>query len=180
MKALVHSKALEIWSEEWNKNKYTKNKHRQTKNWREKPDGKAARELVQNNSRVTFSQKVGIITGHANFGYHENIISKGEESAICNQCEGNYTQDSEHIMRFCTKYWAEREIIFGNELPDLRQITDKQLTRYIQETDFPWFPPKEGEDGDNNQIQPSIQPNIDIIVEEPTVPDHNLDSNSIT
>ena len=88
MKALMHSKALEIWSEEWNKNKYTKNNHRQTKNWREKPDGKAARELVQNNSRVTFSQKVGVMTGHANFGYHENIISKGEESAICNQCEG--------------------------------------------------------------------------------------------
>ena len=46
-------------------------------------------------------------------------------------------------MRFCTKYWAEREIIFGNELPDLRLITDNQLSRYIQETDFPWFPPKE-------------------------------------
>ena len=41
-------------------------------------------------------------------------------------------------------------------------------------------PPKEGEDVDNKQIQPSAQSNIDIIVEEPAAPDHNSDSNSIT
>ena len=56
MKALMHSKALEVWTKEWNENLYTKYNHRQTKNFREKPDGKAARELVQNNSRITFSQ----------------------------------------------------------------------------------------------------------------------------
>ena len=180
MKALIHSKALDVWSDEWNNNLMTKYNHRQTKNWREKPDGKAARELVQNNSRVTFSQKVGIITGHANFGYHESIISKGEESAICNQCEGDYTQDSEHIMRFCTKYWAEREIIFGNELPDLRQISDSQLTRYIQETDFPWFPPKEGENVEEEEVQQTVPANIMANNREPAPQeqDSEIESNS--
>ena len=54
------------------------------------------------------------MTGHANFKYHEHTISKVEESKICDQCEGDHTQDSEH-MRYCTKYWSQREIIFGNE-----------------------------------------------------------------
>ena len=156
MKALMHSKALEVWGDEWNENKYTKHKHRQTKNWREKPDGKAARELVQNNSRVTFSQKVGIYTGHANFKYHEHNISKGEESKICDLCEEDQVQDSEHIMRYCTKYWAQREIIFGNERPDLRLVTDKQVSAYIKETDFPWFPPTEGEDVGNDPDMQSV------------------------
>ena len=58
-------------------------------------------------------------------------------------------------MRYCTKYWAEREIIFGNELPDLRLISDKQVSAYIKETDFPWFPPTE-DPGDSEPDNQSI------------------------
>ena len=127
---------------------YTKYNHQQTKNWREKPDGKAARELVQNNSRITFSQKVGIMTGHSNFAYHENLVSKGEESDKCWLCDEGKVQDAEHIFRECPKFWSQREIIFGNERPDLRLITDKQLSTFIKETeeDFPWFPSTKGDE----------------------------------
>merc|ERR1712115_451703 len=159
MKALIHSKALEVWSKEWNENLMTKYNHRQTKNWREKPDGKAARELVQNNSRVTFSQKVGIMTGHSNFAYHENLVSKGEESDKCWLCDEDCVQDAEHILRECPKFWSQREIIFGNERPDLRLITDKQLSTFIKvtEEDFPWFPPTNtNEDIENDPDQESV------------------------
>ena len=71
-------------------------------------------------------------------------ISKVEESKICDQCEGDHTQDSEH-MRYCTKYWSQREIIFGNERPDLRLITD-----------FPWFPPTEGDIDEEYPDQQSV------------------------
>ena len=54
MKALIHKKALGVWAREWTENRYTKHKHRQTKNWKPEPDGSAARILVQNNDRLSF------------------------------------------------------------------------------------------------------------------------------
>ena len=69
MKSLMHKKALEIWETEWKENKHTKHKHRQTKLWRETPNGKAARDLVLKNSGISFSRKVGTITGHGSYKY---------------------------------------------------------------------------------------------------------------
>ena len=63
------------------------------------------------------------------------------------------------IFRECPKFWSQREIIFGNERPDLRLITDKQLSTFIKETeeDFPWFPPTNtNEDIENDPDQESI------------------------
>ena len=51
MKSLIHKAAQKVWSEEWTENLYTKHRHRQTKNWLPKPNGSAARQLVQNNDR---------------------------------------------------------------------------------------------------------------------------------
>ena len=74
------------------------------------------------------------MTGHSNFAYHENIVSKGEESDKCWLCDGDYVQDAEHIFRECPKFWTQREIIFENERPDLRLITDKQLLSSVSES----------------------------------------------
>ena len=81
------------------------------------------------------------MTGHGPFNYHEYIISKGRESKICEYCDGEYTQDAEHIFRECEKFLIPRQIIFGNDRPDLRLITDSQLSTFISETDYKWFPP---------------------------------------
>ena len=141
----MHKKALGIWETEWKENKHTKHKHRQTKLWRETPNGKAAKDLVLKNSRISFSRKVGTVTGHGNYKYHDYIVSKGTVSKICDLCDGGYTQDAEHIFRVCEKFYIQRQIIFGNDRPDLRLITDAQLSTFMAETDFPWFPAEEEE-----------------------------------
>ena len=88
-----------------------------------------------------FSRKVSAMTGHGPFNYHEYIISKKQTSKICEYCDGEYTQDAEHIFRECEKFFIPRQIIFGNDKPDLRLITDNQLSTFISETDYKWFPP---------------------------------------
>ena len=158
MKALIHKKAIGIWAREWTENRYTKHKHRQTKNWKPQPDGSAARILVQNNDRLSFSTKVGILTGHGNFNYHEHKINN-EIDPTCDLCDGNYIQDAEHIFRECEKIFVERQIIFGNDRPDLRLITDKQLTTFINETDYPWFPPGDEDEDELEQALSEISAN---------------------
>ena len=107
MKALIHKKATGVWAREWTENKHTKHKHKQTKNWLPQPNGSAARILVQNNDRLSFSTKVGILTGHGNFNYHEYKINN-EIDKTCDLCDGDYIQDAEHIFRECEKFFVER------------------------------------------------------------------------
>jgi len=125
---------------------------------------------VQKNSRVSFSRKVSSITGHGSFKYHDYIVSKGTVSKICDLCDGGYTQDAEHIFRECEKFFIPRQIIFGNDKPDLRLITDAQLSTFIEETDFPWFPVEEGNDivdvGERESVASEITNNSSIIINQ--------------
>ena len=68
-----------------------------------------------------------------------SIYRKGEVSKYCDQCniEGKI-QDSV-VFTECEKFAIERQIIFGYHIPSfvsLDQVTDKQLSTFINETDY--------------------------------------------
>ena len=159
MKSSLHRKALEIWNDEWVNNKYTKHRHRQSKNWWPGPDGSKAKKLVQSSSRIAFSRKISIYTGFGPFNYHEHVITQGEVSKYCTSCKiENKVEDAEHILIECEKFGPTRQAIFGDPPPAMNLLTDKQLSDFINETynqGFPWFPPNDGEpveEGDNISI----------------------------
>ena len=124
---------------------HTKWHHRQTKDWRPEPCASKAKELLNNNDRLMWSRKVALMTRHGPFNYHDRIVDpiNGPDNE-CNRCDSGETQDAKHILTRCDAFATLRREIFEDHEPeDLTQITDHQLSRFISESNYRWFPHSE-------------------------------------
>ena len=150
----IHKGTMALWKDEWQCDIHTKWHHRQTKDWRPAPDASKARALLHND-RLMWSRKVALMTGHGPFNYHDRIVDpvNGPPNA-CNRCDSGETQDAKHILTRCDAFAELRREIFEDYEPDdLSKITDSQLSRFISESNYRWFPQDE-EPEDPNAGEP--------------------------
>ena len=108
---------------------------------RPKPNAKKAKDLLSND-RLGYSRKVAAMTGHGPFYYHDYKCGLIDWSAVnCDRCDMEKPQDSKHIYTECPAFATLRREIFKDHEPeDLTQITVSQLGRFINESNFPWWP----------------------------------------
>ena len=95
------------------------------------------------------------MTEHGPFNYHDRIVDpiNGPENA-CDRCDSGETQDAKHIFTRCDAFAELRRDIFEDYEPeDLSKITDCQLSRFISESNYRWFPHNE-EPEDPNAGEP--------------------------
>ena len=84
-------------------------------------------------------RKIGTITGHGPFKYHDNK-SDPTVDTICDRCDQGVPQDAKHIITECDAFSDLRRKIFETLDPiDLTKVTDHQLGRFISESNYNWF-----------------------------------------
>jgi len=144
IKGKVNRAINKLWTDEWQQNLTSEHNHRQTKDWRPKPDARKARELLRSD-RLTYSRKVSAMTGHGPFYYHDWKCGLIDWAAVnCDRCDMEVPQDAKHIFTECPAFANLRRDIFKNYAPqDLTQISDHQLERFIAESNFQWWPQAE-------------------------------------
>ena len=71
------------------------------------------------------------------------LISTGPD-ITCDRCDSGEIQDAWHIFTRCETFAGLRMNIFEDDEPrDLERITDSQLSRFIAESNYRWFPMEE-------------------------------------
>ena len=121
----------------------TKWDHRQTKDWFPATCARFSFQLLKNSSRVMFSKKVHVITGHGFFNDHEYTVNPSDDGPgpLCDRCDADVRQTAKHIFQECDAFAHLRLLVFKDPYPrDFSEITDAQLTRFIDEINIQWFP----------------------------------------
>ena len=132
----------DIWHCRWKNNIGYKWPHLQTKDWFPKTCAKFSFQLL-NSSRIMFSKKVHIITGHGFFNGHEYKVNPSDDGPgpLCDRCDALVKHTVKHLFTECHAFAHLRLMVFGRAFPsDLMEITDAQLTRFINEINYKWFP----------------------------------------
>ena len=132
----------DIWHYRFQNNIGYKWPHLQTKDWFPKTCAKFSFQLL-NSSRIMFSKKVQIITGHGFFNGHSYKCNPDDDGPgpLCDRCDARVKQTVKHLFTECDAFAHLRLMIFGRAFPsDLLEITDAQLSRFINEINYKWFP----------------------------------------
>ena len=143
VKSELLAKVKSLWEFQWTHNVDTKWDHRQTKDWFPATCARFSFQLLKNSSRIMFSKKVHVITGHGFFNDHEYTVNPSDDGPgpLCDRCDADVRQTAKHIFQECDAFAHLRLLVFKDPYPrDFSEITDAQLTRFIDEINIQWFP----------------------------------------
>ena len=77
------------------------------------------------------------------FNDHEYTVNPSDDGPgpLCDRCDADVRQTAKHIFQECDAFAHLRLLVFKDTYPwDFSEITDAQLTRFIDEINIQWFP----------------------------------------
>ena len=107
----LRRKVDELWSRMWTQ----LNSCRQTKHFFPTINKKRSFELI-NTDRKLFGRLAQLYSGHGFLNRHEFLVygkDNEEYDPMCQYCDHNYEQTTEHIIGWCPFFLGLRQEIFG-------------------------------------------------------------------